>query len=235
MSDAKDQHEPSMEEILASIRRIISEDETPEPGEAPPAAAAAPAAAPAPSPAARASAAPSPAAPAPAAAPAPSPRPALIADAEDDDDILVLTEEVKGDQVAPAPEEMPLALEFDEEEPPPEPESPLSLEPEISSEPEREADPEPLVAREHAAPPQPAADLPFDDRLLSDHAAAASLAALSELITRSHREPEIESLHMGNSDRTLEELTRELLRPILRLARAARLLMRRGRPPETRR
>src|SRR6185437_15303526 len=43
MSDAKDQHEPSMEEILASIRRIISEDGDP---------AAATAQAPAPQPAA---------------------------------------------------------------------------------------------------------------------------------------------------------------------------------------
>lgn len=39
MSDAKSQQEPSMEEILASIRKIISEDADGKPGEAPAAAA----------------------------------------------------------------------------------------------------------------------------------------------------------------------------------------------------
>ncbi len=42
MADEKGSHEPSMEEILASIRRIIAEDETPEAG-ADATAAAAPA------------------------------------------------------------------------------------------------------------------------------------------------------------------------------------------------
>ena len=46
MSDTKGQAEPTMEEILASIRRIISEDE-PEPEGAPEAAAKEPAQAPA--------------------------------------------------------------------------------------------------------------------------------------------------------------------------------------------
>lgn len=44
MSNTKDQQEPSMEDILASIRRILSEDEVEEPPSTKPAAAAAPAA-----------------------------------------------------------------------------------------------------------------------------------------------------------------------------------------------
>ena len=84
MSDAKgQQHEPSMEEILASIRRIIAEDGD---AAAPAAAAAADGAAPAPAPAA-APAAP----PAAAAAPAAPAKPAPL------EDILELTEVVEPD------------------------------------------------------------------------------------------------------------------------------------------
>ncbi len=84
MSDAKgQQHEPSMEEILASIRRIIAEDgDTAVPGAAP--AAEADTAAPAPAP--KLAAAPAAAAPAPA-----PPKPAPV------DDILELTEVVESD------------------------------------------------------------------------------------------------------------------------------------------
>src|SRR5260370_10163268 len=92
MSDAKgQQHEPSMEEILASIRRIIAEDgDTAAPAAAPAAEAdgVAPAPAPAPppvaAPAPKLTTAPAPAAPAPA-------KPAPV------DDILELTEVVESD------------------------------------------------------------------------------------------------------------------------------------------
>ena len=81
------QHEPTMEEILASIRKIISED-APEGGA--PAAEAAPAAV-APAPVA--------AAPAPApAAPAPAPEPVY-------EDVLELTEEIQAQAPAPEPVE----------------------------------------------------------------------------------------------------------------------------------
>ena len=76
------QHEPTMEEILASIRKIISED-------APEGGAPAEAAAPAP-------AAPIPAAPVPAA-PAPPPQPAY-------EDVLELTQEVEETPAPAAPE-----------------------------------------------------------------------------------------------------------------------------------
>ncbi|WP_443747311.1 DUF2497 domain-containing protein [Asticcacaulis solisilvae] len=82
-------HEPTMEEILASIRRIISEDDAPEDGGA--------------------QAAPEPAA---AAAPAPAPEPEM--EDEDGEDVLELTEtweapksDVVGDIEAYEPEPEP--------------------------------------------------------------------------------------------------------------------------------
>jgi uncharacterized protein len=173
MSDAKEQHEPSMEEILASIRRIISEDGEPAAGAAQGAAPEAHAGG---------------------------------------DDVLVLTEEVEDEHAEPhlaaepAGEAAPL---------PPIHEPPMaeqqSHEPMVQlSEPEPE--PEPQAP---AAAPPPAAP-GFGRRLISDTAAEASLSALSELVSRTHRDPAIESLPMGQSNRTLEELTRELLRPMLK-------------------
>jgi len=170
MSDTKDQQEPSMEEILASIRKIISED-----GEA---------------------------APAPAAGGAPGA-----------DDVLVLTEEVDADgaPVQAAPE--PPAMQAPEPPPP-------AREPQIQL-----AEPEPEPASEafefDAVPMEPAAAAPeapseSNRRLISDTTAAASLAALSELVSRTHREPDVQSLPLGNANRTLEDITRELLRPILK-------------------
>lgn len=71
--------EPTMEEILASIRRIISEDDAPAETAAAPAAAPEPAPAPAPEP--------EPAPVVEAAAPAPEPEPEAV-----EDDVLELTE-----------------------------------------------------------------------------------------------------------------------------------------------
>jgi uncharacterized protein len=198
MSDTKDQHEPSMEEILASIRRIISEDEQGAEG-----ADAAPSRMPeaAPSPASPTAAA---AAPPPAQAPAAQserPKRPLIADVEEDSDgdVLLLTEEAQDDAPPPATD-APLALEVDE--PPPEPDrEPHHLTLDGAEEPAATAEPEPGL---------------LDDRLISQRAAAASLAAMSELVTRRHREPKIESLPMGQANQTLEDITRELLRPILK-------------------
>jgi hypothetical protein len=83
------QHEPTMEEILASIRKIISED-------GPEAAAPAEAAPP-----------PPPAAPAPAFEPAPAPQPAQEAV---HDDVLELTQEIEPPPPpAPPPEDLVFA------------------------------------------------------------------------------------------------------------------------------
>jgi cell pole-organizing protein PopZ len=99
------QHEPTMEEILASIRKIISEDQ-PDPSKAAPAAAPAPA---------------------PAAAPTPV-RNALENAAQTEADVLELTDEVREEQPEPPPAPPPapplendIAFENIEAEPEPEP------------------------------------------------------------------------------------------------------------------
>lgn len=118
MSEQSSQ-EPTMEEILASIRRIISEDETPAEGAAEPAAEAA-AAPPEPEPepeiAAEPDATPVAAAPEPEPAPAPiaaaaPPPPSPLELDDDDDDDLELTQKVEThgdlDILAPEPEPAP--------------------------------------------------------------------------------------------------------------------------------
>jgi cell pole-organizing protein PopZ len=174
MSDANAQ-EPTMEEILASIRRIISEDDAP--------AAAAPAAEPAEEPAA-AAAEPEPE-PEPVAE-APPPPPVML-DEGDDDDVLELTE--------PAP---PL--------PEPEPEF---------------APPEPVAAAPaetvgdievfpRAAPaPRPAAPVEEsgDEGLLAPPAADHAASMFGQLSR---------TLAMPAEHRTLEDVVRELLRPMLK-------------------
>jgi len=158
MSDAKGQHEPSMEEILASIRRIIAED-----GEQPEAAP-------------------------PTAVPAP---------ASGEDEILELTEVVTDDgsveQADEEPEEVAEKMTPPEPEPPPEVEPPMRM----------------------AAP----AELPDGgERLVSDAAAAASLAALSQL--NRLNEPKVEKrmsdIPLGEGQMTIEDMVREMLRPLLK-------------------
>jgi len=115
-SSANTQHEPTMEEILASIRKIISEDQ-PEAAKAGPAPAAAPTSSP--------SASPVPAS-APAAAPTPV-RSALETAAQSESDVLELTDEVHDEQPESpaAPPEPPLEddIAFENIEAEPQPES----------------------------------------------------------------------------------------------------------------
>lgn len=147
MSESKGQHEPSMEEILASIRRIIAED-----GEQPAAA------------------------PAPAATAVAAPQPAPAAKSEE---ILELTEVVEEHPAEAAPEPEP-----PKPEPPP------------------------------AAVPQ-AGD--GADRLVSDAAAAASIAALSQIHQLgSQSEKRMSDIPMGEGQRTIEDMVREMLRPLLK-------------------
>lgn len=147
-----------MEEILASIRRIIAED-----GEQPEGAP-------------------------PAAAPVPAGR---------EDEILELTEVVTDDgsvrKVDEAPEEVA------EEMTSPEPEPPPVVEPE----PVRMASPEPLDD---------------SDRLVSNAAAAASLAALSQLnkLNKPKAEKRMSDIPLGEGQRTIEDMVREMLRPLLK-------------------
>jgi hypothetical protein len=160
MPEEKGQHEPSMEEILASIRRIIAADDAGEGDAAAPAAATA------------ATATATPAA---------------------EDDVLELTEIFEEEEEGPVANEpdMPLAhdgtplLKLDDELPPME---------------------MPAAARSH--------DEVEEARLVSATSAAASVAALSQLVNRP-RERNGE-LPLGNANRTLEDMVREILRPLLK-------------------
>jgi uncharacterized protein len=158
MADEKPGHEPSMEEILASIRRIIAEDGDGAEG----GAAATPATANA------------------AAAPV----------AAANDDVLVLTEVVEEDE--------PMANSSDAAIMQPE-EPALKL--------EETGDVPPLLRDE------PAVEVPAD-RLTSTTSAAASVAALSQLVNRPKEKAG--EMPLGNLDRTLEDMVRELLRPLLK-------------------
>jgi cell pole-organizing protein PopZ len=167
MSDQNAQ-EPTMEEILASIRRIISEDDAP--AEAPAAAAdsdATPEPEPAPEPETVF---------APEPAPEPPP-PVVAAPDEEEDDVLELT-----DPLASAAVETHGDLEI------------------YSSEPE--------PAPTFDAPPAPAfaAAPKSEDSLLSEVAARASASAFGSLHA---------AIAMPPSGLTLDEVVRELLKPLL--------------------
>ena len=154
--------EPTMEEILASIRRIISEDDAPPAEEAAPAATEEPAAleaARAPEPEPEAAVEPEPV----AAAAEPEPEPEPVAEEE----ALELTDKVEthGDLDVVAPAAAP--------PPPPEPE------------------PAPVATAEG---------------LVSEHAATAAASAFGQLSA---------AIAMPKGDRTLEDVVRELLRPLL--------------------
>lgn len=172
MSEAKPNQEPTMEEILASIRRIISEDgETaPKQPEAKDAAPPKPAAAPPPPP---------PSAPAAAAPPPPPPPPAPKIEEEE---VLELTE-VVAEQAPPPP---PPAAPVQAAAPPPPP-----------------------------PPPQPTvADLMSDDlALVSAPVAQQAASTFSNLASTVSQ---VRGLPIGSPNRTLEDIVKELLRPMLK-------------------
>ena len=172
MSDTKSQSEPTMEEILASIRRIISEDEPER---------------------------------APAAEETPDARPETIADDEpyspvEDEDVLELT-----DVAEEVPEPPEPARPVPEPEPEPEPEpyrAPPMQEPEVQMD-------------AYSKPDQSGSD-DIDrelDRLISDTPAGMAASALAGL---SHAVSQSRGLPIGASDRTLEDIVKELIRPMLR-------------------
>lgn len=176
MSEQSSQ-EPTMEEILASIRRIISEDETPAAD-----AAGGPEIDVRPEPVPETGAAPMP-------MPEPEPereRPVLAAAAAEDDDDgdLELTQRVEthGD------------LDFVDAAPAtPEPAADVAFAPE----------PEPAPAFAEAPPPLPP---PAGEGLVSDPVAAVAAAAFGRLSG---------NILMPAEGRTLEDVVRELLRPLL--------------------
>lgn len=196
MNQPKPEQEPSMEEILASIRRIISEDG--EEGDAP---------------ADTLEAEHQPEAAAPlevvAADEAPAESVADTAKAADtaDDDVLELTE-VVAEQ--PAPEAEP--------EPGPEPEAPV--EPVDLDFEEPAMDESPVELELESEPPameEPLAHAPAeDDSLVADSTALMASAALSKLREKPADEASEGAASMPIGDKTIEALVRELMRPMLK-------------------
>ncbi len=153
-----------MEEILASIRRIISEDDAPADA----------------------------AAPEPEAAAAPEPAPAPAAEEDDDkDEVLDLV-----DPIQPPVETHGDLDVFTSPAPAP---PPMAAEPEPAYEPE----PAPVFTpapAPHLAPAEPEA-------LISAGAAGAAASAFGSLTA---------AIAMPKDGRSLEDVTRELLRPLLK-------------------
>jgi len=182
--------EPSMEEILASIRRIIADDDAAKPAKPEPAKPAA-------------------AAPPPKRAPKPAP-PEPAAMSQDDIDAMLSN----FDQPPPAPPPPPTAppapepeadvLDLTEAMATPEPEPPpfrtIGTEPDVMfAEPAPEPEPPP--------PPRPApVAVPPPDRIVSDATRAAVDAAFNSLA---------QTVLVQNA-RTLEDLVKEMLRPMLK-------------------
>lgn len=178
MSAQAKPNEPSMEEILASIRRIISDDEA-KPAEG--------------------------AAPATEAEPAPSPAP----EATLDDDVLDLGAEAAliaaPEPVAPVP--APVAPE------PAAPEAEIADESDVTFiEEVAAAAPQPLMpapvfaAPAPEIPPPPAAPAVDMASLLSDQASSAVTNAFGQLA----------STVLSNNARTLEDLVKDMLKPMLK-------------------
>ena len=201
MTQPAKSQEPSMEEILASIRRIIADDDAsksaPRPADPPPQAAApAPAARPAP---------PRVAPPEPsldeAEAADPEPDSELMADVEDQaSDILDLTEQMAAPmpQPAPAPKPAPQFRTIDGSF-------------DVSYEEEKPAPHMPAHQMPEARAPLPSEDNPYrgdgrSNQLLSGVTSAAVDSAFNTLA---------QTVLVQNA-RTLEDLVREMLRPMLK-------------------
>lgn len=157
MSDQTAQ-EPTMEEILASIRRIISEDDAPQ--------------------------AEVQAAPEPAIAPAPV--------EPEDEDVLELTDAIE----ASAPLETHGDIDVYE---PPAPEPAWTPEPEPA--------PVARAPEPYTPPPAPSYDAGDDDELIGAAAAAATASAFGRLES---------ALAMPAPGRSLDDVVRELLKPLLK-------------------
>jgi hypothetical protein len=181
MSEPKSQQEPSMEEILASIRRIISEDGTPEDG----------------------------AQDAAAAAPAPSEEPEdaessaeteAVAPAEpDEDDVLELTEIAEEAGEEADRDSIDIDGMFDS-----------AAEPEAEAEAEAEYEPEPAPA---PVPASHVASAP-EGGLLSAAAASAAESQLSSLVAAVGQAQGGTPIGAGN--RTIEDLVKEVMRPMIK-------------------
>jgi uncharacterized protein len=198
--------EPSMEEILASIRRIIADDEA-KPAEAAPAPAAAP-----PKPAVVASVPP----PAPKPAPAPkppekAPEPAAVSNSQDDIDAMLasldaVTSEPEVRAVPPADDVFELTDEMvvaDEPEPAfrrvePADDLEFAESTATSAQPQRFDPP--------SYDPAPREQAPAAPPMMSHTTASAVESAFHSLA----------NTVLSNNARTLEDLVKEMLRPMLK-------------------
>jgi len=205
MSQPAKAQEPSMEEILASIRRIIADDDTGKPAAAKPAPAAAPAAPP-PRPAAMPPRNPVPPSPAPAAArPAAAPQPAAM-DQRDIDAMLAGLDAPPGG-VPAQPDDV---LDLTEQMAAPEGETPSFQTIDGQADvffADAPSQPEPAryVAEEPRPQPVPHPSQP-DRAILSSTTSAAVDSAFNALA---------QTVLVQNA-RTLEDLVREMLRPLLK-------------------
>ena len=194
-----------MEEILASIRRIIADDDAsksaPRPAEPPQAAAPAPAARPAPAPAAPPPMPPRVTPPEPSLDEAVTEDPEPMAAVEDQaSDILDLTEQMAAPmpQPAPAPKPAPQFRTIDGSF-------------DVSYEEEKPAPQMPAQQMPEARAPSPSEDNPYrgdarSNQLLSSVTSAAVDSAFNTLA---------QTVLVQNA-RTLEDLVREMLRPMLK-------------------
>jgi uncharacterized protein len=188
MAESRSDQEPSIEEILASIREIISDDDAQ---------------------AQKVEAAPAPA-PEPAPAPAPEPEPAPVED--DILDLAAFAEEQKpmksiednADPLAGIDLQQSKVMTVDFTEPEPEPI------PEPEPEPVPEPKPAPIQASmSHVSMSNVSMPAIDPDSLLTDNAKAASLDSLTRLAQN------IAISRAGNGG-TLEDIVREMIKPMLR-------------------
>src|SRR5712691_8928480 len=177
--------EPSMEEILASIRRIIADDDAAKQPEPSPPKAAEPA--------------PAKAAPPPPAPPPPGPPPSAPAETGGQDDIDAMLAGLEEAPAESAPEPAEEVLDLTEAMAAPEPE------PASTSFRRIEADQDVVFDEAPPPPPSPRSSA-AESALLSN---AASAAVHSAFGTLAH------SMLVQNS-RTLEDLVKEMLRPMLK-------------------
>ena len=210
MSDQNAQQEPSMEEILASIRRIISEDGDEDNAAAPEPVAADPE----------------------PVAEAPEPVEEAV-EPEPEEDVLELTDEVQDDGTVvslnagdPVEEEEPAEEEpvetaeaeaddaelemVDADEEPAED----AMEEEIMAEAEPEPAPEPVPESAPQSEPVEALAAKAADRLVSDQPAMTSVSSLSALAAAvdTHRRAVDPSI----GPRTIEDLVKDVMRPMIR-------------------
>lgn len=185
MAEPTDQ-EPSIEEILASIREIISDDDQPAKEEA---------------------------APAPAPAPEPEPVPAPAAEVDDILDLAAFAEAPKAPEMPAEDSADPFAgIDFDKptEQTVDFTDPMADMVPEPAPEPEPVAEPEPAPAPIVSSMPDLSSSVSLDtDALLGDAAKSASLDSLTKLAQN------IAISRAGNGG-TLEDIVRDMLKPMLR-------------------